>query len=79
MDRNINRLLLLVISCSTVGVILGGTAGWAESNLCWRGNNVSNECITQSTTYKTVKGMGTGMLAGMGAAFGAVWNIRPKD
>jgi hypothetical protein len=79
MDRKNKRLLILVISCSVSGVILGGTAGWAESNMCWLGENITSECLTQSPMYKTVQGMSTGLLAGVGAAFGAVWNIKQQD
>ncbi len=79
MDRKIRRLLLLVISCSVTGVILGGTASWAESSLCLQGNKVTNECLTQDPIEKTIQGMSTGFLAGAGAACGAVWRLRHED
>jgi hypothetical protein len=47
--------------------------------MCWRGENITSECLTQSPMYKTVQGMSTGLLAGIGAAFGAVWNIKQQD
>ncbi|MBW4613661.1 MAG: hypothetical protein KME21_10330 [Desmonostoc vinosum HA7617-LM4] len=79
MDRKIQRLLLLVVSCSVTGVILGGTAGWAESNLCLQDSKVTNECLTQDPIEKTFQGMSTGLLAGTGAACGAAWHLRQED
>ncbi|MEH2423429.1 MAG: hypothetical protein V7K48_21710 [Nostoc sp.] len=79
MVRKTQRLLLLVVSCSITGVILGGTAGWAESSLCLEGNKVTSECLTQAPIQKTIQGMSTGLLAGAGAAFGAVWQLRRED
>jgi len=60
------RLLLLVVSCSITGVILGGTASWAESSLCLQDSQVTSECLTQDPIQKTIQGMSTGLLAGLG-------------
>jgi len=79
MDRKTKRLLLLVASCSVAGVVLGGTASWAESNICLQADNVTSECLTQNPIQKTVEGMSTGLLAGAGAAFGVAWNVRHED
>jgi hypothetical protein len=79
MDRKTRRLLILVISCSVSGVILGGTSSWAESKMCMRADTITSECITQSAVEKTIQGMSTGLLAGAGAAFGAAWNLRHQD
>ncbi len=79
MDRKNKRLLILVISCSVSGVILGGTSSWAESKMCMRADTITSECITQSPIEKTIQGMSTGLLAGAGAAFGAAWNLRHQD
>jgi hypothetical protein len=79
MDRKTNRLLLLVVSCSISGVILGATSGWAESKMCMNSNNITSECITQDPVQKTIQGMATGLIAGAGAAFGAAWNLRHED
>lgn len=79
MDRKTKRLLLLVVSCSVAGVILGGTSAWAESNLCLRSSNVTNDCLTQDPIQKTIQGMSTGLVAGAGAAFGVGWNARHED
>ncbi|HEY9781939.1 MAG TPA: hypothetical protein V6D09_17580 [Leptolyngbyaceae cyanobacterium] len=79
MDRKTKRLLLLVVSCSAAGVILGGTASWAESNQCMQDTNITTECLTQSPAIKTLQGMSTGLIAGAGAAFGAAWQLRHED
>lgn len=79
MDRKTKRLLLLVTSCSVAGVILGGTASWAESSLCLQSDKVTSECLTQDPIQKTVEGMSTGLLAGAGAALGVAWNVRHED
>ncbi|MBD2679422.1 MULTISPECIES: hypothetical protein [Nostoc] len=78
-SRKTQRLLLLVVSCSITGVILGGTASWAESNLCLQDNKVTSDCVTQDPIEKTIQGMSTGLLAGAGAAFGAAWQLRHED
>jgi hypothetical protein len=79
MDRKTKRLLLLVVSCSVAGVILGGTASWAESTLCLQADKITNDCLTQDPIEKTIQGMSTGLLAGGGAACGAAWNLRHED
>jgi hypothetical protein len=79
MDRKTKRLLLLVVSCSVSGVILGGTSGWAESKMCLNADTVTSECLTQSQVERTIQGMSTGLLAGAGAAFGAAWNLRHEQ
>lgn len=79
MDRKIKRLLLLVVSCSAAGVVLGGTASWAESKQCMQASNITSECLTQSPIVKTLQGMSTGLIAGAGAAFGAAWQLKQED
>ncbi len=79
MDRKTKRLLLLVVFCSVAGVILGGTASWAQSNLCLQDSKVTSECLTQDPIQKTIQGMATGLVAGAGAACGAAWNARHED
>lgn len=79
MDRKIKRLSLLVASCSLAGVILGGSASWAESNLCLQADKVTSDCVTQDPIQKTIEGMSTGLVAGAGAAFGVAWNLHHQD
>jgi hypothetical protein len=79
MARKTNHLLLLIVSCSVLGVILGGTASWAESNQCLQANTVTSECLTQDPVAKTFQGMSTGLIAGAGAAVGAAWHLRNED
>ncbi|RCJ25708.1 hypothetical protein A6S26_15325 [Nostoc sp. ATCC 43529] len=78
-NRKTRRLLLLVVSCSITGVILGGTASWAESNMCLQDSKVTSDCLTQDPIEKTIQGMSTGLLAGAGAAFGAAWQLRHEN
>ncbi len=79
MDRKTKRLLLLIVSCSATGVILGGTASWAESNQCLQAKTVTSECLTQDPRLKTLEGMSTGLIAGAGAALGAAWQLKHED
>ncbi|AFY58381.1 hypothetical protein Riv7116_6023 [Rivularia sp. PCC 7116] len=79
MDRKNKRLLMLVVSCSFAGVVLGGTSSWAESTMCINATKVTSECLTQDPISKTMQGMSTGLLAGAGAAFGAAWQLRNED
>ncbi|MDB9305127.1 MULTISPECIES: hypothetical protein [Cyanophyceae] len=79
MDRKTKRLLMLVFSCSLTGVILGGTSSWAESNLCLQSETVTSDCLKQEPIQKTIQGMSTGLVAGVGAAGGAAWNFRDQD
>ncbi len=79
MDGKTKRFLLLVVSCSAAGIVLGGTASWAESYQCLGANNVTSECLTQDTGVKTLQGMSTGLIAGAGAAFGVAWQILQQE
>ncbi|MEA5598472.1 hypothetical protein [Rivularia sp. UHCC 0363] len=79
MDRKNKRLLLLIVSCSVSGVVLGGTSSWAESTMCMQATQVTSECLTQNPVNKTIQGMSTGLLAGAGAAFGAAWQLRREE
>lgn len=79
MDRKTKRLLLLVVSCSAAGVILGGTASWAQSNQCLHAKTVTNECLTQDPVLKTIQGMSSGLIAGAGAAIGVAWQLKHED
>lgn len=77
MGRKTQRpVWVVILVCSAAGVILGGTASWAESNQCLQAKEVTNQCLTQDPVIKTVEGMGAGMVAGMGAAIGATWSSK---
>jgi len=75
MDRKIIRLCLFIVSCSAVGLVVGGTAAQAELNQCLGVATPTDECLLQDPMVKTVEGMGMGLLAGVGASVGAVWQI----
>lgn len=79
MERKTKRLLLLVVSCSATGVILGGTSGWAKSSHCLQATKVTSECLTQEPLDNTLQGMSTGLIAGAGAAIGLAWQLRHED
>lgn len=79
MDIKTKRLALLVISCSAVGVILGGSASLAESNQCWQSKEVTNDCLTTDPLIKTMQGMSTGLIAGLVAAVAATWQIKHDE
>lgn len=66
-----NRFLILIVSCSLAGVILGGTTSWAYSNQCLQAKNLTSECLTQDPVTKAIQGMSVGLFAGAGAAVGA--------
>lgn len=72
-------LILLTLICSAMGVIVGGTASWAESNQCLQAKVVTDKCITQSPIAKTVEGMAAGLVAGAGAALGATWQRKREN
>lgn len=77
--KKANRFFLYILACSTVGVVLGGTASWAESNRCWLADSPSKQCITQSPLMSTIQGMSTGLIAGLGAGLGATWQMKRDE
>nr|WP_290227912.1 hypothetical protein [Trichocoleus desertorum] len=79
MGRKINRSVIFIVACSAVGVILGGTASWADSSRCLQSETPTNTCLTQDPAVKTVEGMSSGLLAGAGAALGATFHLNRKD
>ncbi len=79
MDRKSQRLLLLVVSCSMAGVVLGGTSSWAESTMCMQASEITSECLTQNPVSKIIQGMSTGLFAGAAAAFSVAWQFRHED
>lgn len=79
MGRKNNRLLILIASCSIAGVVLGGTASWAQSNHCLQAKNLTSDCLTQDPLTKTIEGMSVGFFAGAGAAAGAAFQLRRQE
>lgn len=87
MDRKINplkgrknhRLFILIVACSAAGVVLGGTASWAESNQCLLAEYPTSQCLSQDPVLSTLQGMSTGLIAGAGAALGVTWQMKHKD
>ncbi|MFB2882193.1 hypothetical protein [Floridanema aerugineum] len=77
--KKVNRFFLYILACSAVGVVLGGTASWAESNRCWLAESPSKQCITQTPLMSTIQGMSTGLIAGLGAGLGATWQMKRDD
>lgn len=76
MDRKTNRLLLLICACSVSGVVVGGTSNWVDSRLCMQAKTPTFECLNQNPMVKTAQGMSIGLLAGAGAALGAVYQLK---
>lgn len=79
MVRKNSRLLILIATCSAVGVILGGTSSLAQTNQCLTATMPTAECLTQDPVMKTLEGMSLGLVAGAGAALGATWQIWQKQ
>ena len=74
--KNHRPVWLVVLVCSAAGVVLGGTASWAESNQCLKAEVVTNQCLTKDPVVKTAEGMAAGMVAGMGAAVGVTLSAK---
>lgn len=70
--------LTMVVVCSAAGVILGGTASWAESNRCLQSPAPTTDCLTKNPTIKLIEGMSVGLVSGVGAALGAAWQAKQK-
>jgi hypothetical protein len=79
MDRKTSRLCLLITTCSLSGVILGGTASQAEIAQCRTADTPTNSCLTKDPMIRTIEGMSMGLVAGAGAAAGAVVQIKQND
>lgn len=79
MDIKTKRFALMILACSASGVILGGTASWADSSQCFQAKVPTSECVTQDPLMKTIEGMSFGLLAGAGAAIGATFQIKRQE
>lgn len=76
MDRKTNRLLLLICACSVTGAVVGGTSNWVDSRLCLQAKTPTLDCLSQNPMIKTIQGMSVGLVAGAGAALGAVYQLK---
>lgn len=74
-----NRFIFLIVACSAVGVVLGGASSWADSHMCLQASTPTSECLTQDPLLKTIEGMGSGLLAGAGAAVGVTWQLKQQQ
>lgn len=79
MVRKNNRFTIYILACSTIGVLLGGTASSAELNRCLDAAVPSNECLMQDPLIDTIEGMSLGLIAGAGAALSATWQMSKKE
>jgi H+/Cl- antiporter ClcA len=86
MDRKNNRptnkripFWLYIVACSAIGVVLGGTASWADSQQCLLAETPSSQCLTKDPLLRTIEGMSTGLIAGASAAVAATWQMQQKD
>ena len=74
--KNQRPFILMAVLCSAAGVVLGGTASWAESSRCLQDMAPSNECLTKAPAIRVIEGMSVGLLSGLGAAVGATWQAK---
>jgi hypothetical protein len=79
MVRKNSRFLIYIVSCSTIGVLVGGTAYSTELNRCLDAATPTNRCLTQDPALRTLEGMTFGLIAGAGAALGSTWQIWQKN
>lgn len=66
------RLVFLVVFCAIAGAILNSSTAWAESISCQKAENPSMQCLRKSPRVSAIEGGLMGMMAGTGAALGAV-------
>lgn len=66
------RLLFIISFCAISGAILNSSTAWAESNNCLQSENPSLQCIRKSPATSAIEGGMMGVMAGTGAALGAV-------
>ena len=75
MYKKNNRLLLIIVICSLLGVLLGGAASYSETIQCLNAQTPSNSCLSQDPYLKTLQGISSGLIAGIAAALGATWHL----
>ena len=79
MDGKTNRFILLIVACSAAGVLVGGTASWAESTQCMKAELPTSNCLMQNPIVETFEGMSVGLIAGAGAAVGATFQMKREE
>jgi len=67
-----HRLLFIVIFCAVSGAILNSSTAWAESTNCWNAENPSMQCLSKPPAVSAIEGGAMGLMAGTGAALGAI-------
>jgi len=67
-----NRLLFIIIFCAVSGAILNSSTAWAETINCQQAENPTTQCIRKTPVTSAIEGGLMGIMAGTGAALGAV-------
>lgn len=67
------RFLFILTFCAVAGALLNSHAALADNARCNQSDNPTTECMTQSPAMVAVEGALMGVVAGAGAAIGAVW------
>jgi hypothetical protein len=79
MNIKLNRFIFLFVACSAAGVVVGGVSNWIDTHQCLHAEPPTVECLTQDPPLKTMQGMGSGLLAGAGAALGVTWQLKQQQ
>ena len=67
------RLVFIILFCAIAGAILNSSAAWAESVRCSQAENPTLQCLNKTPLMSAIEGGAMGIMAGTGAALGAVW------
>ncbi|NJO39115.1 MAG: hypothetical protein HC769_07070 [Cyanobacteria bacterium CRU_2_1] len=79
MGRDSKRFWFVITVCAALGVVFGATTSQAAIDQCLSDDTPSHECLTQDPLAKRVEGIGMGLMVGVGAAVGAVWQVDRKS
>ncbi|MGG6262903.1 hypothetical protein ACQ4M3_29090 [Leptolyngbya sp. AN03gr2] len=66
-------LLGFALICGLIGVLVGGTAAFAEEQQCLRTASPDNHCLTVPTALRVAKSSTSGLFAGTFAALLIGW------